>query len=163
MSAPHIPILRQGRVYKSLDVQTVNRLGSTEAAAEISFACADMIKYDLQKMGQARAILKAMKSEDLIEITKKAGEIFLHDDLPIGVDGALQSPEDYVLSLAATSGLPHSLIRMNMKRLGGIFGQIDTIFRGLTRGLDIAVLDKGYGEQGGSPVSFSASTNELAV
>ncbi|MCC6882738.1 MAG: aldehyde dehydrogenase family protein [Verrucomicrobiales bacterium] len=163
MSAPHIPILRQGRVYKSLDVQTVNRLGSTEAAAEISFACADMIKYDLRKMGQARAILKAMRSEDLIEITKKAGEIFLHDDLPIGIDGALQSPEDYVLSLAATSGLPHSLIRMNMKRLGGIFGQIDTIFRGLTRGLDIAVLDKGYGEQGGSPVSFSASTNELAV
>ncbi len=163
MSAPHIPILRQGRVYKSLDVQTVNRLGSNEAAAEISFACADMIKYDLRKMGQARAILKGMKSEDLIEITKKAGEIFLHDDLPIGIDGALQSPEDYVLSLAATSGLPHSLIRMNMKRLGGIFGQIDTIFRGLTRGLDIAVLDKGYGEQGGSPVSFSASTNELAV
>ncbi len=51
MSAPHIPILRQGRVYKSLDVQTVPKLGTDEAAAEISFACADMIKYDLHKMG----------------------------------------------------------------------------------------------------------------
>ncbi len=163
MSAPHIPILRQGRVHKSLDVQTVNRLGSDEPAAEISFACSDMIKYDLLKMGEARAKLKAMKSADLVEITKKAGEIFLHDDLPIGVDGEMQSPEDYVLSLASTSGLPHSLIRMNMQRLGGIFGQIEDIFRGLTRGLDWEVIDKGYGEQGGAPVSYSATTNELAV
>ena len=98
-----------------------------------------------------------------MDITKKAGKIFLNDDLPIGTDGAMQSPEDYVLSLAATSGLPHSLIRMNMKRLGGIFDEIDTIFRGLTRGLDWDVLDQGYGEQGGAPVSFSATTNELAV
>ncbi|MCB1232473.1 MAG: aldehyde dehydrogenase, partial [Verrucomicrobiae bacterium] len=163
MSAPHIPILRQGRVHKSLDVQTVNKLGSEDAAAEISFACADMIKYDLLKMGEPRAKLKAMKSADLVEITKKAGEIFLNDDLPIGVDGAMQSPEDYVLSLAATSGLPHSLIRMNMQRLGGIFGQIEDIFRGLTRGLDWEVIDQGYGEQGGAPVSYSATTNELAV
>lgn len=163
MSTPHIPILRQGRVHQSLDVQTVPKLGTDEAAAEISFACSDMIKYDLRKMGEARAILKAMKSADLVEITKKAGEIFLHDDLPIGVGGGKQSPEDYVLSLASTSGLPHSLIRMNMQRLGGIFGQIEDIFRGLTRGLDRDVIDKGYGEQGGAPVSYSATTNELAV
>ena len=163
MTAPHIPILRQGRVHKSLDIQTVNRLGSEDPAAEISFACADMIKYDLHKMEQARAALKKFSCGDLVAITKKAGELFLEDTLPVGADGMMQSPEDYVLSLAATSGLPHALIRMNMKRLGGIFADIDTIFRGLTRGLDWAVLDKGYGEQGGAPVSFSATTNELAV
>lgn len=163
MSAPHIPVLRQGRVHKSLDVQTVTRLGSDEAAAEISFACADMIKYDLHKMAQARAALKRFSCGELVEITKRAGEIFLNDTLPVGMDGAMQSPEDYVLSLASTSGLPHALIRMNMKRLGGVFADVDTIFRGLTRGLDWDVLDRGYGEQGGAPVSFSATTNELAV
>jgi len=163
MTAPHIPILRQGRVYKSLDVQTVPKLGSDEPAAEISFACADMIKYDLYKMGTAREALKKFSCEELVDITKRAGEIFLSDDLPVGTEGELQSPEDYVLSLASTSGLPHALIRMNMKRLGGIFADIDVIFRGLTRGLDWAVLDKGYGEQGGAPVSFSATTSELAV
>lgn len=163
MSAPHIPILRQGKPYVSLDVQTVPKLGTDEAAAEISFACSDMIKYDLHKMGEAREALKKFSCEELVEITKKAGEIFLNDDLPIGIEGELQSPEDYVLALASTSGLPHSLIRMNMKRLGGIFGQIDDIFQGLTRGLSWGVLDKGYGEQGGAPVSFSPTTNELAV
>ncbi|MDF1753106.1 MAG: aldehyde dehydrogenase family protein [Verrucomicrobiales bacterium] len=163
MKTPHIPILRQGRPYKSLDVQSIEKLGTDEPAVEISFACADMIKHDMLKMDKARAKLRAMKSSDLIEITKRAGEIFLNDDLPVGIDGEPQSPEDYVQALASTSGLPHSLIRMNMKRLGGIFGDIETIFRGLTRGLDIEVLDKGYGEQGGAPVSFSPNTTELAV
>ena len=44
MNAPHIPILRQGKPYQSLDVQIVNQLGTEDPAAEISFACADMIK-----------------------------------------------------------------------------------------------------------------------
>ncbi len=163
MSAPHIPILRQGRVHRSLDVQTVNRLGLDEAAAEISFACADMIRYDMRHMSEARDALKRFSCADLAEITKKAGEIFLHDTLPIGIDGAMQTPDDYVLSLAATSGLPHSLIQMNMKRLASVFADIDSIFRGLSRGLDWEVLDRGYGEQNGVPVSFSPTTNELAV
>jgi len=163
MKIPHIPILRQGRPYKSLDFQTVEKLGTNQPAVEISFACADMIKHDLLKMESARAKLREMKSSDLIAITKRAGEIFLNDNLPIGIDGDPQSPEDYVLALASTSGLPHSLIRMNMKRLGSIFGEIDVIFRGLTRGLDIDVLDRGYGEQGGAPVSFSPTTTELSV
>lgn len=163
MNAPHIPVLRQGQVYKSLDRQTVNKLGSEEPAAEISFACADMIKYDIHNMASAREALKKFSGEELVEITKKAGELFLSGDLPIGTEGELQSPEDYVHSLAATSGLPHSLIRFNMKRLGGLFGQIDDIFKGLSRGLEWSVLDKGYGEQGGAPVSFSPTTNELAV
>ena len=163
MNAPHIPILRPGKPYQSLDVQTVNQLGTEDPAAEISFACADMIKYDLHKMGEAREALKRFSGNELVEITKKAGELFLHGDLPIGTEGDLQSPDDYVMSLAATSGLPHSLIRFNMTRLGGLFGQIDDIFMGLSRGLSWDVLDKGYGEQGGAPVSFSATTNELAV
>lgn len=163
MKTPHIPILRQGKPHKSLDTQTISKLGTDDPAVEISFACADMIKYDLHDMEKARNKLREFKAADLIEITKRAGEIFLNDDLPIGLDGDPQSPEDYVQALAGTSGLPHSLIRMNMERLGGIFGQIETIFRGLTRGLDIDVLDRGYGEQGGAPVSFSPTTSELAV
>lgn len=163
MSTPHIPILRQGRIHRSLDVQTVNGLGSEEPAVEISFACADMIRYDLQRMGEAREALKRLSCRDLAEITRKAGEIFLHDTLPVGCDGQMQSPYEYVQSLAATSGLPHALIRMNMTRLGSVFADIDHIFRGLSRGLDWDVIDQGYGEQGGAPVSFSATTNELAV
>ena len=75
----------------------------------------------------------------------------------------MQTPEDYVRQLSSTSGLPYSLIRMNMTRLAAVFGQIEIILRGLTRGLDLTVLDRGYGSQGGAPVSFGCVTDNLAV
>ena len=39
--------------------------------------------------------------------------------LPVGMEGHPQTPDDYVQSLALTSGLPHSLIRMGMKKKYG--------------------------------------------
>ena len=163
MGVPHIPILRRGQVYQSLDVQDLMSLGGEEPAAHLSFACADMVKRDLLSAGEARNALREKSCAELIEITKKAGEYFLNADLPVGTEGDLQSPDDYVLSLASTSGLPHSLIRMNMTRLAAVFADVGKILRGLTRGLDLDVIDRGYGEQGGAPVSFSAQTDLLSV
>ncbi len=163
MSVPHIPILRKGQIYQSLDVNRLMSVSGEQPAADISFACADMIRYDLRSMHEAREVLRKMKCADLIAITKQAGEYFLNDSLPIGLEGEMQTPDDYVMALASTSGLPHSLIRMNLKRLGGIFGQIEDILRGLTRGLDLDVIDQGYGEQGGAPVSYVAAADSLGV
>ncbi|MEM1297099.1 MAG: aldehyde dehydrogenase, partial [Verrucomicrobiota bacterium] len=163
MSVPHIPILRQGRVYKSLDTQVVTNVAGDKDAAEVSFACADMIKHDLLQIGEARKALNKFKCTELLEICKNAADIFLNDTLPVGCNGDMQSPDDYVMQLAMTSGLPHSLIRMNHKRLHGVMAQTDTILKGLTRGLDLDVLDKGYGDQGGAPVSFAALTDCLGV
>tara|TARA_R110002096_G_scaffold122929_3_gene266099 strand:- start:12369 stop:13805 length:1437 start_codon:yes stop_codon:yes gene_type:complete len=163
MSVPHIPILRQGRVYKSLDTQVVTNVAGDKDAAEVSFACADMIKHDLLKIGEARKALNQFKCSELLEICKNAADIFLNDTLPVGCNGDMQSPEDYVMQLAMTSGLPHSLIRMNHKRLHGVMAQTDVILKGLTRGLDLNILDKGYGEQNGAPVSFAALTDCLGV
>lgn len=163
MSVPHIPILRRGIPYESLDVQTVSNVAGTAPACEVSFACADMIKHDLLHIGEARDALQKFRCEDLVRICKVAADLFLTDTLPVGSRGDLQSPEDYVRQLAMTSGLPHSLIRMNMKRLHGVLVQTDVILKGLTRGLDLSVLDKGYGDQNGSPVSFAAVTDCLGV
>src|SRR5690606_37930974 len=38
-----------------------------------------------------------------------------------------------------------------------------TILRGLTRGMDLSVLDDGFGEQSGVPVSYFATTETLGV
>lgn len=163
MRIPHFPVLRQGRVHRSLDSQTVTDVAGQRDAVSVSFACADMIKHDLLRMAEARQALQSMKSKDLVGICENAADLFLEDTLPVGCEGHTQSPEDYVQQLAMTSGLPHSLIRMNMKRLHGVLVQTGTILKGLTRGLDLDVLDKGYGEQNGSPVSFAAMTDCLAV
>ena len=163
MSIPHIPILRRGQTFESLDVQTVANVAGTEPACEVSFACADMIKHDLLHIRKAREALQAFRCADLVKICQHAADLFLTDTLPVGSRGHQQSPEDYVRQLAMTSGLPHSLIRMNMKRLHGVLVQTDVILKGLTRGLDLSVLDDGYGEQGGAPVSFAAMTDCLGV
>ncbi|MEZ5326286.1 MAG: aldehyde dehydrogenase family protein [Verrucomicrobiales bacterium] len=160
---PEIPILRLGKVYQSLDLQDVKAVATGEPVAKVSFANDGLVKSDLRRMDEARDVLRKVPCQELLDITTRAGEIFLNDTLPLGADGSTQSPDDYLAQLAATSGLPHTLIRMNMQRLGNIFGQVGTILQGLTRGLDLSVLDKGYGEQMGVPVSFNAVTNCLGV
>lgn len=160
---PEIPILRLGQTYESLDLQEVTAVATGEPVARVSFANDGLVKSDLRRMSEARDVLREIPVADLLEITKKAGEHFLNDTLPLGSDGSTQSPDDYLMQLAATSGLPHTLIRMNMQRLGNIFGEVGTILQGLTRGLDPEVLDRGYGEQLGVPVSFNAVTDCLGV
>jgi len=66
----------------------------------------------------------------------------MEQDLPLG-EGQTQSPGAYVESLSATSGLPHSLVRRNMAKIQQVFTEMPTILRGLTRGLESAVLDTG--------------------
>ncbi|MEM0897258.1 MAG: aldehyde dehydrogenase family protein [Verrucomicrobiota bacterium] len=163
MSAPTITLLRRGEIYRSFDEQQVVRLGSDERAATVTFANSGLIKRDLMELGKAREKLQEFSAAELLEITSKAADLFLEGTLPVGAEEIPQSPDDYVKSLASTSGLPHALIRFNMKRLHNIFRQVPSIFKGLSRGLDPAVLDAGYYDQHGIRVSFTPTANALGV
>ncbi|MEM7144330.1 MAG: aldehyde dehydrogenase family protein [Verrucomicrobiota bacterium] len=163
MSVPTIPVLRRGEVYESLDLNEVMSISGDQLACRVGFACGGMVKRDLLSIRKAREALKGYSAAELVNITQRAGELYLKGTLPVGMEEIPQGPEDYVQSLAMTSGLPHTLIRAGMTRLHSVFEQIETILRGLTRGLDLEVFDKGYGEQNGAPVSFSATTDCLGV
>ncbi|CAN5503886.1 aldehyde dehydrogenase family protein [soil metagenome] len=158
---PHIPILRQGVEYRSLDINPITRVNSDEPVGEMSMANAGLLKRDLLSMKKARHALREIPAADLVRMTKAAGDYFLHEKLPLG-DG-LQNPDDYLAQLHATSGLPHALIRMNMKKLHQLFTEMDEVLNGLSRGLALDVLDEGIGEQAGVPVSFSPVTDSLGV
>ena len=160
---PSIPILRQGEVYTSLDRNQLKNVRGGEPVAETHMANSGLVKRDLHGLGQAGAALREIPTADLVAITKRAGEHFLDDALPLGEDGGLQTPEDYLQQLAATSGLPHSLIRMNLAKLGDVFAEVDTILAGLTRNIDLSILDVGHGETGGIPVCFYPQTEALGV
>lgn len=160
---PSIPILRRGKVYRSLDQSDIAPIGGGEPVARVSMANSGLVKRDLLGLRQAREALKPIPSNRLLEMAVHAGEIFLKDTLPVGEEELPQTPEDYVKALSATSGLPHSLIRMNMNRLADVFAQMPTILKGLTRGLDLSVLDRGFGEQQGVPVGYSVQTDALSV
>jgi len=160
---PSIPILRRGEIYTSLDQAQLKDVRGGAPVAETHMANSGLVKRDLHRLGEAREALRAIPTAELIEITRRAGQHFLNDALPLGIDGGMQTPENYLQQLAATSGLPHSLIRMNLAKLGKVFEEVDQIIGGLTRNIDLSVLDAGHGETGGVPVCFYPTTEALGV
>ena len=56
--------------------------------------------------------------------------------------------------ISATTGLPHVMVRKNMMKIYGVMAEIDTVLSGLTRAMDLSILDSGYGQAGGHNVSF---------
>lgn len=160
---PHIPILRNGQSYESLDTVEVKDIRTGEVRAVMSIANAGMIRRDALKQDAAFDALQKLTCDELIAISEKAAELFLHGEVPIGTDGGKQSAEDYVQSLGATSGLPHVMVRRNMEKIHYVMANMRKIISGLTRGLDLSALDAGFGEHNGVPVSFFATTKNLGA
>ena len=150
----HVPILRWGEPYKSLDVDTVNHFATGEPLAEVSQANAGLIDRDLRKVGQARKALREFSCADLIAMVIKAAELFMTADLPLG-DG-VQSPDDFVRQQSGSTGLPEHMCRANMEKNRFVLTQMEPVLDGLTRGLDLSVLSKGYGKDAaGRMLSYS--------
>ena len=156
---PHIPILRMGEAYQSLDVRDVVALGSGETVATLSIANAGLIHRDARHLDRARAALAGFSCEQLIARCAKAGESFMNDRLPLGDD--TQTPDDYIQQLSQTSGLPHTLVRKNMGKLHDALTHMADILRGLTRGLPTSVIDERVGQVNGIDVSFYPTTSAL--
>ncbi len=162
MSIPKIPALRQGKPYESLDQVELKSVRTGEPVAVISQVNAGLIRRDLRRIAEARAALRAVPVERMLDICHHAGELFMSGELPLG-DGSTQTVDGYVETLSSTSGLPHSLVRRNMAKIHQVFTQMPAILKGLTRGLPLDVVDSGYGEQAGVPVSYFATTDALGV
>jgi acyl-CoA reductase-like NAD-dependent aldehyde dehydrogenase len=157
----HIPLLRRGRPYKSLDVARAPHHATGRPFVEVSQANVGLIRRDLLQQDAMRAALAAHSVADLITMTRRAAPIFLNDTLPLG--DAAQSPDDYVMHLSATTGMPHVMVRRNMTRVASVMENVGFIFRGLTRGLDPEVLDRGFGDMIGQLISFSPRAKALGV
>jgi hypothetical protein len=159
----HIPALRRGKPYESLEQTEVRDYRTGEVKARVSQVNAGIIRKDLPLFAEARAQLKKLRVRDLLEISSRAGEAFLNGTLPLGGDGLTQSPREYVETLSATSGLPQVMVRRNMTKIHQALTRMKDILNGLTRGLDLSILDRGYGEQFGTPLSFFPTTTALGL
>ncbi len=163
MTLPHIPALRRGRAYESLDQTKVVDHRNGAVLVSISQVNAGIIRKDLARVGESRAALKKFTTAQLIEISAQAGELFLNGTLPLGDKGHTQSAKEYLETLSATSGLPHVMVRRNMAKIHHALTNMRTVLNGLTRGLDLSILDKGFGEQFGTPVSYYPTTQALGL
>jgi acyl-CoA reductase-like NAD-dependent aldehyde dehydrogenase len=160
---PHLPALRRGKPYASLDQVDVRDCRTGEPLARISQVNAGIIRKDFARVGEARAALKKLSCEDLLGICGKAAEIFLEGTLPLGDLGHTQSPEHYLTTLSATSGLPFIMVRRNSQKIAHALTHMRAILNGLTRGLELRVLDQNFSEQGSSRLSFYPATQCLGL
>ncbi|HEX9424572.1 MAG TPA: aldehyde dehydrogenase family protein [Pyrinomonadaceae bacterium] len=157
----HIPILRHGEPYRSLDVARVSHHQTRELFVEISQANSGLIRRDLRDQKTGREKLAAFSTTGLIEICRRAADHFLNDSLPLG--DTTQTPEDYVRQISATTGMPHVLVRRNMAKIHGVLSEAANVINGLTRNIDWEILDRGFGEIDGHSLSFYPRAQSLGV
>jgi Aldehyde dehydrogenase family len=157
----HIPLLRRGEPYCSLDVVTVPHHRTREPFVEVSQANTGLIRRDLKDQARGRIVLSEFSTAELVEICSQAAGHFVNDALPLG-DGS-QTPADYEKQVSATTGLPHVLVRRNMQKIRSMFAEMKTVLEGLTRKLDWQIIDRGFGELEGHPMSFFPRAQSLGV
>jgi acyl-CoA reductase-like NAD-dependent aldehyde dehydrogenase len=160
----HIPILRWGQPYRSVDRTVVPHFRTRAPFVEMSQANVGVIRRDLLRQADVRRRLAGIPVASLVGMAHTAAEHFLHATLPIDpADAATQAPQDYVEQVSATTGMPWSNVRRNMAKVHGVLSRVDEVLHGLTRGLDLSVLDEGVGNRDGHMVSFFPRADALGI
>lgn len=162
-TVPHLPVLRLGRPYESLEKFEVKDHKTGEVKALVSNVNAGIVRRDLGKIGSARAALKKFTVAQLMELSAKAGDLFLNGTLPLGDQGHTQSPQQYIETLSCTSGLPWNMVQRNMAKVHFALTNMKFVLNGLSRGLDLSILDHGTGEQFGTKLSYFPTCAALGL
>lgn len=157
----HLPVLRWGQPYTSMDVDDVVHFQTGESIATVSRANGGMIGRDIRHANRARDVLRQIPIDDLISRVARAGELYATAELPMG-DGT-QSADQFVRAQSASTGLPERLCRANMKKNMFVLTEMRRILTALTRGLDLDVLTRGFGEEHGVPISYQAQSPVLGL
>jgi hypothetical protein len=155
----HIPVLRLGEEYHSLD--TVELESAAGNAVYTHTANPGLIRRDILNLEKSKAALEAVPAETLADYCEAAAELFLHEELPVG--NSTQSPQQYIESLSALTKLPHTLVRMNMGKVHAAMSQIRTVIGGLTRNLPLELFDRGLSAVDDLEVNFYPVADALGV
>jgi acyl-CoA reductase-like NAD-dependent aldehyde dehydrogenase len=158
----HIPALRWGEPYKSLDADKLIRFDTGEPVGEMSKVVGGIVERDIRHAGRARQLLRDIPTAQLFDLSKKAADLYLNGTLEVG--GQAQSPDEFVRLQSATTGLPYSMCRNNMKKNHFVLDNMASILDALTRGLNPEILRAGHGvESRGVPLSYQAYSPVLGM
>ena len=158
----NIPILRWGKPYDSMETDEVVHFITGEPLAKVSQANAGLLGRDVKFSKRARNLLRDIPCRDLVEMVKKAGELYLNAELPLG-DGT-QTPDEFARQQSATTGLPEHMCKANMAKNHFVLNNMDQMLDALTRGLPLEILTRGYGtEDRGVIVSYQAQCSALGM
>jgi acyl-CoA reductase-like NAD-dependent aldehyde dehydrogenase len=152
----HLPVLRWGAPYDSLEKDEVVHFSTGEPIATVSRANGGLIQRDARKAHRAREVLRGIPIDELIARAGKAGELYASGTIPMG-DGS-QTPDEFVRAQSASTGLPERMCRANMKKNMFVLSEMRRILESLTRGLSLDVLSSGHGEERGVPISYQVQS-----
>ena len=158
----HLPALRWGVPYESLDSLEVVHFDTGEPVARVSQVLSAMVRHDMKHAPRGQAVLRAEAPERLVESIKRAGNLFMDAELPLGTGS--QTPKEFVHQQSSTTGLPEAMCRANMEKLAFVCREMDRILDSLTRGLDLSILRQGFGiDQAGRMLSYQVQTDVLGA
>ncbi|MBK5292420.1 MAG: aldehyde dehydrogenase family protein [Acidobacteriia bacterium] len=158
----NLPILRWGQPYTSLEQDEVVHFLTGKPLARVSQANTGLLSRDMRHAERARRMLTEIPIGDLINMMKKAGDLYLSGTLAMG-DGE-QSPDDFARQQSASTGLPEHMCKANMSKNHFVLNNMDQILDALTRGLPLNILTQGYGiEERGVVVSYQAQCPVLGL
>lgn len=159
-----LPILRWGKAYRSVDRTIVPHFRTREPFVAMSQANVGLIRRDLLDQAAARERLRAIPVATLVAAAHAAAEAFMHATLPLDPEGGvMQSPQEYVEQVTATTGMPWASVRRNMAKVHGVLSRVEEVLAGLTRGIDLSLLDQGVGSVDGHLLSFFPRAEALGV
>ena len=158
----HLPALRFGKPYESIERTSLVHFLTGEPVAEVSQVGGALVGRDMQKASRARAALLALDPEEVVERLQTAGNLYAHGTLDLW--GTKQSPDDFVKQQSATTGLPESLCRANMHKNLFVLSNMDRMLDALSRGLPPEVFWRGFGrEHRDVVVSYQAQSPVLGL
>ncbi|MCX7402031.1 MAG: aldehyde dehydrogenase family protein [Planctomycetia bacterium] len=159
----HLPVLRFGKPYESLERTTLVHFLSGEPVAELSQVGGAMLGRDLQKYSRAaRQAIVSIDPEEIVKRLQTAGNLYAQGTLTVG--DSKQTADDFVRQQSATTGLPESLCRANMQKNLFVLSNMDRMLDALSRGLPSEILWQGHGrEHRGVIVSYQAQSPVLGL
>ncbi|MCL4206944.1 MAG: aldehyde dehydrogenase family protein [Pirellulaceae bacterium] len=158
----HVPVLRWGKPYESLETDEIYHFRTGEPIAKVSRANGGLLQRDLKKADRARQILREIPCDELLDRVGRAADRYEQGDLPLG--NGTQTPADFVRQQSASTGLPEHLCRANMAKNSFVLKNMRQILDCLTRGLPLEILRRGCGvEDRGVIVSYQAQTPVLGA
>ena len=161
MSELHIPILRSGVPYESVDKRDIVDHCSGEILGTISYANAGLISRDLSHGERDWQAVQELSTAEAIAFCESAAEIFMNESLPIG--DSMQSPEDFTRLQSATTAMPQAMCRRNMTKIARALSNAGRVLNSLTGGVPTDALDQGFGTQDGRTVSYQSVRRRLGA
>ncbi len=146
----HIPILRNGNPYTSVESVELVHHATGDPMASVSQANSGMVVRDIGNMDDC--VLESFTVRELFDLSRKAAELFMTASLPVGDE--MQTFDDYVNQLSSSTGMPVGYCRNNAAKIHRVMDEIEIVVGGLTRGFDVDILDQGYGTHNGGTLSY---------